>query len=388
MSQLEFRPPQAPRANGADARLDPEALIEEARRRARRRRGAYAGAALVALVGALGAFLAFGGGGGTSGRRSGAGHPGRGLPHAARIVGTIPVAPQETVLFAARARMLFELVVPPAPARSVTVVRLSPEGTSAWKRIPFDRPYYLTDLSAGPDGLYAGTAVIKRFTNVPDELVRIDAKSLSPRARAFFPSRVAAVERGQRLWASIGDGRIVRLDPRTLTIRASRRLVSPIAATTGGLWLSKPALGLGSLWVLAGDARRLELVRMDPTSLAVRSSTRVPTRGKLAQGLTSVVADARHVYLVGHAIVAAAADGKLAGGPAVVPGLATAEIHGAGLVGLTGSKPALVLLDPAGRILARTRLLDAGGEVVVSGRDAWFLGDAGRGQGLIDARLR
>ena len=40
--------------------------------------------------------------------------------------------------------------------------------------------------------------------------------------------------------------------------------------------MSKPALGLGSLWVLAGDASDLELVRMNAMSLAVRSRTRVP----------------------------------------------------------------------------------------------------------------
>ena len=54
------RPPQAPAAPG------PEALIEEARHRARRRRAAVAAASLLALGGALGAFFALGGGGGSA----------------------------------------------------------------------------------------------------------------------------------------------------------------------------------------------------------------------------------------------------------------------------------------------------------------------------------
>jgi len=278
-------------------------------------------------------------------------------------------------------------VLPPGRAASITVMRVNPDETVARRRMPFDLSYYLMDLSTGPDGIYAGTAVIKRFTNVPDELVRIDAKTLTIQARASFPSRVAAVEQGRGMWASIGDGRVVRLDPRTLAIEASRRVLSAAAVRTRGLSLSKPALGLGSLWVVAGDELDLELVRLAPTSLAVRSKTRIPTGGDLAQALRRVVADSRHVYVVGSAIVAVDASGKLIGRPLLVPGLATAEIHGAGLVGITGGKPSLVLLDARGRIRARTGLLDAGAGLAVSGEDAWFLGDAGRGNGVIHVHL-
>jgi hypothetical protein len=283
---------------------------------------------------------------------------------------------------------LFELVLPPRPNGYVTVARVDPDGTAARKRIPFDRSVFLSDLSTGPDGVYAGTAVIKRFTNVPDELVRIDAKTLTIRARAFFPSSVAAVEQARGMWASIGDGRVVRLDPRTLAIEASRRLLDARAVATRALDVSKPALGLGSVWVLAGDERDLELVRLDPTSLAVRSKTRVPTHGDLAQALNRVVGDAGHVSVVGSAIVGVDATGKLIERPLLVPDLATAEIRGTGFVGLTGGKPSLVLLNAAGRIVAKTRLVDAGAQLVVSGRDAWFLGNAGKGNGIVHVQFR
>jgi hypothetical protein len=190
------------------------------------------------------------------------------------------------------------------------------------------------------------------------------------------------------MWASIGDGRVVRLDPRTLAIEASRRLLAARAVATSALYLSKPVLGLGSVWVLAGDERDLELVRLDPTSLAVRSKTRVPTHGDLAQALNRVVADAGHVSLVGSAIVAVDTAGRLSRWPLVVPDLATAELHGTGFVGLTGGKPSLVLLDANGRIVAKTRLVDAGARLVVSGRDAWFLGNAGKGNGIVHVQLR
>ena len=217
--------------------------------------------------------------------------------------------------------------------------------------------------------------------------MRIDPKALSIRARVFFHGRVAAVEQGKGMWASIGDGRVVRLDPRTLATETSRQVISSAAASSGAGSVSKPAVGLGSLWVLAGNGPKLELVRMDPVSLAVRSKTRVPTRGDLYQGLYRVVADTRHVYLVGSAIVAVDATGKLIGRPVLVPDLATAEIHGTGLVGLTGAMPSLVLLDARGRILARTGLRDASLLLAVNGEDAWFLGDAGRGNGIVHAHL-
>jgi len=279
------------------------------------------------------------------------------------------------------------LVVPAARAKSIAVVRLASDGAMTTKRVPFAQPAFLMDVSTGPDGLYGGTSVITRFTTRSDELVRIDPRTLAIRARASFPSSVAAVEQGQGMWATLGDGRVLRLDPRTLAIEASRRVLPAAATASRASTLSKPAVGLGSVWVLAGDAADLELVRMDPASLAIRSRTRVPTGGELRQTMNGVVADAGHVYLVGGAIAAVDRSGKLIGRPVLVPRLATAAIHGAGLVGLTGGEPAVVLLSSAGRILATTRLSDAGATLAVSGRDAWFEGNAGRGNGIVHVRL-
>jgi hypothetical protein len=71
-----------------------------------------------------------------------------------------------------------------------------------------------------------------------------------------------------------------------------------------------------------------------------------------------------------------------------VPGLGGAEIYGSDLVGLTpDAEASLVFLDPAGEILARTDLPDAGSNLAVSGDDAWFLGNAGAGNGIVHVRL-
>jgi hypothetical protein len=311
---------------------------------------------------------------------------GAALPQAATVAGTQPLSPRATVLIAARGERLCELRLP-AAAGGAADVSCRGGGRPAQARLSFPSAVYLRDLSFGADGLYAGTAVIRRFSAVRDELVRIDPQTLAVGARASFPAAVSAADQSGTLLATIADGRVLRLDPRTLAIRASRRLLPAAAVRTQGLTLSPPAAGLGSGWVLAGDARDLELVRLDPMSLAVRSRTRVPTGGLLAQALWRVVADARHVELVGSAVVAVDAAGRLVRRPVPVPGLATAELHGDGLVGLEGGPPAVVLLDDAGRVRARTPLLDAGGELVASGQDAWFEGDAGHGVGIVHLRL-
>jgi hypothetical protein len=291
------------------------------------------------------------------------------------------------VLFAARGESLFVLVGRQGQAHSISIVHVSHSGTATRKRLPFDLPGYLSDISAGPDGIYAGTAVIRRFTNARDELVRIDPRTLTISARAFFPASVATVAHDRWLWAALGDGRVVRLHPRTLAIEASRHVLPAAATANSVALLSKPAAGLGSLWVLAGNARHLELVRMDPLTLAVRSRTRVPTRGRLAQALHEVDGDSGHVYLTGSAVVAVGANGHLTSRPVLVPGLANAAIHGTGLVGVTAEAPGLVLLDLHGRIEARTAVADAGAQLAVSGREVWFVGNAGQGNGIVHLHL-
>ena len=309
------------------------------------------------------------------------------LPAAAKILGTLRLPPRQTVLFAARERSLLVLVIPSSARRSVELVRVRADGVIARRGLAIDQPGFLDNLSPGVDGFYAGTAVIKRLSKRRDELIRIDQRTLRLRARATFPASVRTVGAGNRLWATIGDGRVARLDPRTLAVKASRRVLSARAAASGAATVSKPAYGLGGVWVLAGNARKLELVRLDPATLAVRSRARVPSGGRLAQALHDVSADSRHVYLVGGAIARVDRRGRL-GRPLLVPGLETAVVYGGGLVGLTAEPAAIVRLDAAGRVVARTPVRDAGAALAVSGDDAWFAGNAGHGNGIVHLRLR
>src|SRR3984893_13248357 len=98
------------------------------------------------------------------------------LPQAGRVVGTLRFSVHETELLTARDGSLFALVFRETSHR-VDVVRWGSAGDVTRRRMSFRLSYYLSDMSAGPYGVYVGTAVIRRFTNAPDRLLRIDPAS-------------------------------------------------------------------------------------------------------------------------------------------------------------------------------------------------------------------
>lgn len=254
-------------------------------------------------------------------------------------------------------------------------MRAKLDATVASRQVPFELGYYLMEVSAGADGVYAGTTVVRAVHLCPDELVRIDRETLQIVARASFPASVVAIEWGQGAWASIGDGRVVRLDPVTLTLRASEQVLphGQTLSRGGSSWLSIPAVGLGSVWVVAWTpSAGFELLRLDPSTLSVLSKTRLAT--PVGAGPPMVIADSDHVYLVWRGtLVRVGRNGELIGRPIPVRGLTEAQIYGSGLVGLTrGLQPSLVLLNRGGRIVARSDLPTAGVRLSVSGSDAWF----------------
>ncbi|MGH8960800.1 MAG: hypothetical protein ACRDWT_06265 [Jatrophihabitantaceae bacterium] len=302
---------------------------------------------------------------------------------------TLSFADSAATLFTAHGSDLYVAVIRADHADVVTVERVSSRtGGVSSAPLPFPLAGFLADIAVGPEGFYLGTSVIRRFTRTPDVLVRLDPSTLKQTARASFAANVHAYTQGRQLWASLGDGRVVRLDPHTLAIKASAQILPRSAALRGEGLVSAPALGLGSLWALAGDERDLQLVRMDPSTLAVRSKTAVPTRGNYYQSLNSVTADANHVFLTGRGLARVDVDGQLTGPPMVDSGLAAAAQHGSGLLALTDPPTTLELLNGDGHVQARSPLIDAGGSLAVSGDTAWLLGNAGHGDGIVQIRLR
>src|SRR5579864_3679698 len=114
------------------------------------------------------------------------------LPGAMTSSVTIPFSLHDTVLWTGRGDTLYTVVL---GRTSFTVERGMTKRRDSFALAPF-----LSTLSRGAGGIYAGTAVIKRFDNVPDVLLRIDARTLAIRARASFASRVAPLAQGTSLW--------------------------------------------------------------------------------------------------------------------------------------------------------------------------------------------
>lgn len=306
---------------------------------------------------------------------------------AGQVVRTIPFPATDTELFAAYGSALYVVIIPAEPATTLLVERVATgSGATTLVRVPFAQADYLSSIAVGPDGIYLGTSVIKRFTDASDALIRLDLTTLRPIARTSFPAAVRVMARGAQLWASTGDGRELRLDPISLTVQACAQLL-PRAAINEGSFVSTPGLGLGSLWVLAGTEPNLRLVRMDPNTLAIRSTTPVPTGGDLAQLLNGIGADANHVYLTGRGLVRVDATGTLTEPPLIGGGLAAVAVQAEGLLAVTDPPTALERLNFDGRVEARLPLADAGGNLSVGGNTAWLLGNAGQGNGIVQVRI-
>jgi hypothetical protein len=306
---------------------------------------------------------------------------------AGRVVRTIPSPASETAVFAAYGRLLYVVIVPAEPAGTLLVERVVVDsGATTVVRVPFALADYLSSVAVGPDGIYLGTSVIKRLTNASDALVRLDLATLRPMTRVSFSAAVRVMVQGAQVWASIGDGREVRLDPVSLAIEASVQLLAGPVLSGGGL-ISTPALGLGSLWALAGTAPGLQLIRLDPSTLAIRSRTPVPSSGDFARLFNGISADPHHVYLTGRGVMRVDPGGALVEPPLIGGGLAVAAVGAAGLLAVTEPPTALEELDYDGRVRARLPLSDAGGNLSIAGNMAWLIGDAGQGNGIVQIRL-
>jgi hypothetical protein len=113
-----------------------------------------------------------------------------------------------------------------------------------------------------------------------------------------------------------------------------------------------------------------------------RSRTRLAPSAPLSE----VIADRKHVYLARRGIASLDAQGRL-GHLTADANLDAAAIYKDGLVGLNDAASAIELLNAQGYVTARTPLRDLSGELAVSGDNAWFLGDAGRGNGIVHLRI-
>ncbi len=292
------------------------------------------------------------------------------LPEAVTLVRTYRLQPSVT---AAGGGRFFGVVV--AGQSTATVVRIDQDGGTTSQALTDPLAGYFSQAQAEGGSLYVGTAVISRFTGASDEVLRLDASTLTVSARATVPGNVVGfASDANDLWVALPD-RILRLDPVTLAVRATEVIPGLTPPPAGSSSIGSLALGPGGLWATAGDVRRTTLYRFDPASLTILGQVGVPQH---EQGIR-VVGGPESVWLTGSDFALSVdPSGRLGAASALGAGLQAAAASGRGLVALStvgaNAIPEYLLhVDAAGRVVARSQVGDAGARVDVDGRDVWLL---------------
>ena len=113
----------------------------------------------------------------------------------------------------------------------------------------------------------------------------------------------------------------------------------------------------------------------------------MPTRGRYAQAVDAVLADAGHVYLVGSTVATVGNTGRVTFWPHTVPRLGAIAVYGPNLVAVSDPQPWLLELDSHGQVIGRTRIAGAGAPLTVSDDNAWLAANVGAGTGLVHVHL-
>jgi hypothetical protein len=294
---------------------------------------------------------------------------GTALREAARFVRTFPV---ESSTFTANGGPLFAFAINKART-GLTLYRIGTDGSISSRSIPDSLAPYFFSIAVNERSVYLGTRVIQRERQAKDELIRVDPTTLSVAARTTMPQTIIdLLTDGATLWVQL-DTEVLRLDPSSLAVLATYSVPGASPFPVGTSAFSSIALGQSGLFATFGNARRTTLYRFDPQSLAVRSTTLVPTSG---QGI-EVAADSRSAWITGQGFVwKVAPNGRLEGGAKLIEGLEAAVAQGGGLVGLVDQEDGSTILtqiDRSGVVVAQSEIGDAGGGLVVDGYDVWAL---------------
>jgi hypothetical protein len=125
---------------------------------------------------------------------------------------------------------------------------------------------YFHSLAVGPTGVYASTAVITKFSRIPDEVLRIDPQSLRVTARRQLATAFGVTVAGPDVFLRSAL-EIQRVDPSTLVTVASVERRSPLNPPMGGIGYWAMTVGGGRLWAAYGDAVHSDITTFDPTTL-------------------------------------------------------------------------------------------------------------------------
>jgi outer membrane protein assembly factor BamB len=201
----------------------------------------------------------------------------------------------------------------------------------------------LGTVKVGPQGPDIGAMTMGGgliWAAAGDQLVAVDPARAAVMRRTRLPGLANAISYGfGSVWVTtIGQSRhlLIRLDPRTLTIRARIRLTARTVITGEGSGPTAVAAGLGSVWV-AGFAA---LLRIDPATNRV-ASLLFPT----SPSATGLAVARDRLWVLGGTTVAA--------------------------------------LDRRGRRIEQLRLPVAGGNLAVTQRRLWIIDNRGCRRGTL-----
>jgi hypothetical protein len=289
------------------------------------------------------------------------------LPEAVRLVRTYP---GPSITSAASGGNFFTYKLNQAET-AVVVSRVGQDGSIVSRSISDPLASYFFSMAADANAVYLSTRVIQRLTAANDEVIRLDAATLSVVTRTTMPQEIIAlVADGSNLWVEL-DTEILRLDPSTLATLATYSMPGATPPPRGGSAFSSLALGPGGLWATFGNALDTTLYRFDPQSMNVRSQAAVPGGG---QGI-SVTANGESVWVAGPDFAQRVEpSGKLSPGRTLGPGLQTVIAQGNGLVAVLNlglGQAALLQVDARGVVIARSEIGDAGGALVLDGAHIW-----------------
>jgi hypothetical protein len=297
----------------------------------------------------------------------------RELPSAGRVLETIPF--DSSLIAAADGKVFAVGSVMDKAFTLAHTFRMGPLTALTTERVRDNLSRYIGRIAATSQAVYVGTDVIHRFTNAKDELIRIDANTLKLTAKITLNDNVLGIVASQdSVWVALSD-RVLRLDPVTLATRATFMVPGIAPAPIGPGSVASLTLGRGGLWVVAGDAARATLYRMDPQSMTVLGHAKIP--GLPGQGFFVTATD-QAVWMV-HDSGIRKVDPERGSIGRLIPiqELTTAVARGNGLVALLG-QASIAQIDGAGRMVALTEDIgEVGGFIAVDGRDVWTTGNSG-----------
>jgi len=281
----------------------------------------------------------------------------------------------ETNLMAASDGRLFGVQIL-GSGTGATILRIDPNGSIARHSLSDALATYYARLIASGASVYVGTSVIERFTNAPDELLRIDAATLAVIARRTLPGGVVGlVADATNLWVALPD-RVLRLDPSSLAIRASVVIPGASPPPVGSVGVTALALGPGELLATVGDARQRTLYRFEPAALAILGQTSLAN----PEQVTGVVGGSESAWLTGVDWVERIDPSGRLGARIATHGLQAAVAQGHGLLALVDegfTSEALLQVNAGGAVVGRTAVGDAGARIALDGSEVWLLHDLG-----------